>query len=91
MTTLTREQRREMKRRWHAWRKAYPEKKPAVMDMIEKGYTLDAIMETLGGSIPTTATASSSPPSQSSKDFDAKAAWKRQTDRINARTARFRS
>lgn len=90
MTTLTREQQRETKQRWHAWRKANPQKEAEALAMIEKGYTLDAIMEMLGGSIPTAASASSSPPPQPSKGFDAKAAWKRQTDKINARTARFR-
>jgi hypothetical protein len=79
-----------MKQRWHAWRKAYPEKTPAVMEMIEKGYTLPRIMETLGGSVPATASAIASPP-QPSSPVDIKAMWKRQTDKINAHVARFRS
>jgi hypothetical protein len=86
MTTPTSEQ---MKQRWHAWRKAHPEKAPAVMDMIEKGYTLPRIMEALGGSVPATASAASLPPPSSPDDI--KAMWKRQTDKINAHNARIRS
>jgi hypothetical protein len=74
-----------MKQRWHAWRKANPNKRADVTHMIEQGYELNEIMERLGGSAPTASASAPASSPRPSEQSDRKQMLMREVDRLNTR------